>query len=371
MQTLTPTLFLCYASADREAASALAAFLEAGAGVRVLFEEGQVGPDQDIVLKVREARMADTVLVLFSRNWLPSPWPRYKWEEALLTEPEREGTRIAFLRLDDCSPPRVLLPQFDVSGLALASLRRLKRWVRKGIFAEPAVHHVDLAEQVEELGVALADRAGLATVGGPMLAREFSRVFQQDFDEILRLECGGRSLAALAGDLASQLGLRLESDVERNLAALRAFCEERRFLLWLEGASEDEVRQLAVQRGSSTLATSEARAEAPPDDESLRDIQYILGHPGEVGDWSELCRLARLGFRLSREQGRLAESLELLQKWYAMAEARDDRRILEEASREMVWILESWDRFEEARKVEYRRITQHDDQMALPLLDLF
>ncbi len=56
-----------------------------------------------------------------------------------------------------------------------------------------------------------------------------------------------------------------------------------------------------------------------------------------------------------------------MDKWHALAEARDDRRILEESAREMVWILEGWDRFEEARGLEFRRATQYDDQMALPI----
>jgi hypothetical protein len=86
-----------------------------------------------------------------------------------------------------------------------------------------------------------------------------------------------------------------------------------------------------------------------------------------VDDWAGLCRLARQGLRLAGEQGRLTESFELLEKWHALAEARDDRRVLEESAREMVWMLEGWDRLEEARRLEYRRATQYDDQMALPI----
>lgn len=367
MQALTRTLFPCYAAADRERAATIAAFLENGAGVRVLLEEGEMRSGEDLVQKAREARMADIVLVLFSCHSLPSPWPRYKWEAALQTEPLEENVRMAFVKCDDCAPPRVLAPQFDLAGLPLAVLRRLKRWVRAGQYSEPAIHYPDLAESVEALGVAIADQPGIATVDRAAPALEFARVFREDFDQIVRLECGGRSLAALAGDLSAQLGLRLESDLERNLARLRSFCSERRFLLWLEGASADEAGQLATGRGSSTLISTEARPESPPDDESLRDIQYTFTHPGMAGDWAELCRLARQGLRLAGEQGRLAESFELLQKWHALAEARTDRRILEESAREMVWILEGWDRLEEARRVEYRRATQYDDQMALPI----
>ena len=367
MQALTRTLFPCYAAADRETATRITAFLEAGAGVRVLLEEGEIRSGEDLVQKAREARMADIVLVLFSRSSLPSPWPRYKWEAALQTEPLEEDVRIGFLKCDDCGPPRVLAPQFDVAGLPLPALRRLKRWVRAGTYSEPAVHYPDLAPQIEALGVAIADRPGVATVDRAALALEFARIFREDFDEAIRLECGGRSLAALSGDLATQLGLRLEGDLERNLVGLRSFCATRRYLLWLEGASADEAGELAPGRGSSTLISTEPRPEAPPDDQSLRDIQHLFSHPGMVDDWAGLCRLARQGLRLAGEQGRLAESFELLQKWHALAEACGDRRILEESAREMVWILEGWDRLEEARRLEYRRATQYDDQMALPI----
>jgi len=367
MQALTRTLILCYAAADRELAAQIASFLEAGAGVRVLLPEGEIRAGEDLVQKAREGRMADLILVLFSRNSLPSPWPRYKWEAALQSEPLEEDVRIAFLKCDDCAPPRVLTPQFDLTGLPLPILRRLKRWVRAGTYSEPSVYNPELAAKVASLAVALADQPGTATIDGPAPALEFARVFREDFDEVIRLECGGRSLPALAGDLATQLGLRLEGDLESNLARLRSHCSARRYLLWLEGASADEADRLAPGRGSSTLISTEPRPEAPPDDESLRDIQHIFNHPGMVDDWAELCRLARQGLRLAAEQGRLAESFELLGKWHDLAETRGDRRILEEAAREMVWILEGWDRLEEARRMEYRRATLYDDQMALPI----
>jgi hypothetical protein len=367
MQALTRTLFLCYAAADREIAAQIASFLDAGAGVRVLLTEGEIRSGEDLVQKAREGRMADIVLVLFSRHSLPSPWPRYKWEAALQTEPLEENVRIGFLKCDDCAPPRVLTPQFDLTGLPASALRRVKRWVRAGAYTEPAVHNRDLAQKVEALGVAIADQSGSAIIDGPAVALEFARVFREDFDDVIRLQCGGRSLAALAGDLATQLGVRLEGDLDSNLARLRSYCSARRYLLWMEGASADEADRLAPGRGSSTLISTEARPEAPPDDESLRDIQHIFNHPGMIDDWAELCRLARLGLRSAAEQGRLAESFELLGQWHAMAESRGDRRILEESAREMVWILEGWDRLEEARSIEHRRATQYDDQMALPI----
>jgi TIR domain len=364
MQALTPALFPCYAAPDREIAGRIAAFLESGAGVRVLLDEGEMRPGEDLAQKAREARTADTVLMLFSRHSLPSPWPRAKWEDALQKEPAEEKVRIAFVKCGDCSPPRVLAPQFDLTGLPLLMLRRLKRWVRGGDYREPESSNPDLANDVEALGVAIADQPGTATVGPAALALEFARIFREDFDEVVRLQCGGRTMVALAGDLGAQLGVRLEGDLESNLSRLRSFCSYRRFLLWLEGASAEEAGCLAPGAGSSTIVSCEPRAEVPPDDESLRDIQYTFAHPGLV-DWAEFCRLARQGFRWSREQGRLAEAFELLERWHALAEARADRPILEESAREMVWILEGWDRIQEARRLEYRRATQYEDQMPL------
>jgi hypothetical protein len=117
------------------------------------------------------------------------------------------------------------------------------------------------------------------------------------------------------------------------------------------------------------LISTESRPETQPTDESLRAIQHLFTHPGGAVDWSELCRLARLGVHLASGQGRGAEKFELLRQWHAMAEVRADRRILDESAREMVWILEGWDRIEEARCLEYRRATEYAEQMALPFAD--
>jgi hypothetical protein len=90
-----------------------------------------------------------------------------------------------------------------------------------------------------------------------------------------------------------------------------------------------------------------------------------LLHPRAEADWGELCRLARVGLRLAGEQGRVAEQFELLRQWQALAKARADRRILEETARGTVWILEGWDRVEEAQRLEYHRALEYDEQMGL------
>lgn len=358
MQTLGhPTLYLAHAPADRETARGLADFLERGADVRVLREEGALLPGEDLAEKARQGRMADIVVVLFSRDSLPPRWPRAQWEDALVNEPKRENVRIAFYQCDDCVPPKVLEHVFERK-----QVRELKRWVRgrAATFEPPAEAQYSDAD-LEWLGVTLADRGGLEYVDDTALAFEFVRAYREDFDEVFVLECGSRSLAALAGDLAAQLGLRLEGDLEQNLLRLREFCAARRFLLLLDDAGGECPEAFQFGGRCSTLVSSGSwLLHTDP----LREAQSALANT--KGPWDEICRLARLGRRLTREQGRIAECYELMQQWHAAAEEQEDRAALEESAREIVWILEGWGRTEEAHSLEYRRATEFDDQMMLP-----
>jgi TIR domain len=366
---ISPTVCPCYASSDGEMAAAIAGFLERGADVRVFLEEGEMRPGQDLAQKAREARVADIVLVLFSRNSMQPRWPRTQWEDALISEPAEEGVRIGFVRCDDCVPPRVLAPQFDLKGRSLDGLRKLKRWVRQraASYTPPAPEGVVDPGDLEVLGIAIADRPGTETVAGAALAFEFVAAYYEDYDEVFELECGDRSLTALAGDLAAQLGLRLEDDIETNLARLREFCSARRFLVLLTGATNPAAHEMVFGGRCSTLmVTASARADRPPSRDSLRQIQHVFAHLDEQADWAAVCRLARQGRSLTRDLGRNAECYELMRQWHRAAEARGDRAALNESSRELVWILEAWGRTEEARTLDYRRATEFDEQMMLP-----
>lgn len=362
MQTLSqPTVFLCHAPTDRKTARALADFLEKGAGVRVLRDEGEMLPAEDLAGGARRGRMADIVIVLFSRDSLPPRWPRAQWEDALVNEPLAENVRIAFFKCDDCVPPKVLQHVFE-----RRQIRELKRWVRSlaASFEPPEDARYPDAD-LEWLGVALADRAGVEYVEDTALAFEFVRAYREDFDEILVLDCasGGRTLAALAGDLGAQLGLRLEGSLEDNLSRLHEFCAARRFLLILDDAPGEVPEHLQFGGRCSTLVST-GKGPAPPPG-PLREAQAALANPATP--WDAFCRHARAARRITREQGRIAECYELMQQWHSAAEDHEDRAALEESAREIVWILEGWGRTEEARRLEYRRATEFDDQMMLPL----
>jgi len=351
------TVFPCYAPADRVAAEAIAAFLERGADVRVFLAEGEIAPQQTLADKAREARMAEIVLVLFSRDSLPPRWPRTEWEDALVNEPATEHVRIGFARLDDCSAPRVLRPAFDLAGLAVRGLRDLKRWVRDPEAPPSSAVPADL----EVLGIALADRAGIETVDCSATAAGFIAAFRPDFDAVLRLDCGPRTLAALAGDLAEQLGLRLEGDLADNLHRLRGFCEPRRLLVVLADASEPHPELVFRGRCSTLISTAPDQRAVEPG--TLAAVQGAFAR--QQASWTDRCALARQGRRLARDAGRMAEAYELMEAWHATAERLGDRAVLEESAREMVWILEGWGRTEEAASLDDRRAADWGDQMML------
>jgi hypothetical protein len=353
VQALTRTLFPCYAAADAPAAERIATFLERGADVRVFLEEGRMQPGADLAAKAREGRMADLVLVFFSRASMPSRWPRAQWEDALVTEPAAEGVRIAFVKCDDCVPPRVLTPIFDANRI-----REIKRWVRGAHPGETPSS--EYAGDVEVLGIAIADRPGADTAARIAIADEFVRVFSPDFDGVVRLETGERRLAAIAGDLGAQLGLRLEGDLSENLERLRAFCEARRFLIVQEGGA---VPELTFGGQTSTLVCEQTGA---PSRDPLHRMHAVFV---EETAWPTICQAARQARRVARELGRIAELYDLMQSWAAMAEAHEDRVAQDEAAREIVWILEGWGRSEEAQRTEFRRAAALDEQMPL-LFDL-
>jgi hypothetical protein len=351
VQALNPSLFLCFAPADRALAQSIAAFIDRGADVQILLEAGEMLPTEDLAEKARQAQASSMALLLFSRTSLPSRWPRAQWEDALVKEPLAEGLRIAFVKCDDCIPPRVLAPMFEANAL-----RAIKRWVR-GHTPAPSSNLRD--GDLEVLGIAIADRPGTESVSSDADAEQFVDAYEQDFDAVLRMDCGRRSLAALTGDLAAQLGLRLEGEAESNLAALQDFCATHRFLVVLR-----DLRAPAFTFAGRTSTILVDTSVMEPRDESIRGIQHALRH--QQADWVELCRLARMGRRLTRDAGRLAECHEMMQQWHAAAEARGDRAVLDESARELIWILLSWDRADEARHLDYRRACEFDEQMQLP-----
>jgi hypothetical protein len=266
-------VFPCYAPQDRELARQLATFLERGAGVEVLLEEGEMRPGQDLIAKVQEGLSADVALVLLSPRAVPGRWILERWRSVFWEQAAEVGTPVAALLCEDCKFPELLRRKifFDLRDHRLDAFRAIKRWL---LSLWPAPHQAPFVAarqpsfagreaELEMLCTVLADAPGMAVVenagpgsGKTALALEFACRHREDFDAVFWLTCGARTAAALAGDLAAQLGVRLDRDLESNLNQLRQLCARHRCLLVLDDAVEQTAALLAPRGRTSVLMTT-------------------------------------------------------------------------------------------------------------------
>jgi len=388
------TVFPCHAPPDQAVAGELAAFLQPNLDLDWCAPEACVQPGEDLIAKIDYALQGDVVLVLLSPASSPTRWTRERWEPVLFGKAKEFGVRVAYLLIGDCRFPPLLRNQsfFDLTQDRLEGFRQLKRWLlqlrpppqRLQFAPSPPAPLLDRPAELEWLRTRLADRPGVAALasaapgtGKTALAAEFAHQFCDDFHGVLWISCGHRSAARLAGELALQLGLRLEGETLSNQEALRPFCSDRRCLMVLDDVQTDAGLPLIPAGRASVLMTSE-RQDLPgerlvldplpgfqpgPPPTTTSELDEALRYLHRPVDWPLACRLARSAVRLARDQYRLAEADELLQSWFAGAEQKGDRRILEECAGERKWILEQWGRWDEARRLDEYRRSALQDQM--------
>ncbi len=389
------TVFPCHAPQDQAVAGELAAFLQPNLDLDWCAPEASVQPGEDLIAKIDYALQGDVVLVLLSPHSSPARWTRERWEPVLVGKAKEFGVKLACLLVSDCGFPPLLRNQnfFDLTRDRLEGFRQLQRWLlqlrpppRRIYFApSPPAPFRDRPAELEWLRARLADRPGVVAVasaapgaGKTALAAEFAQRYENDFHGVLWIPCGHRSAARLAGELALQLGLRLEGDTRSNQEALRRVCSNRRCLLVLDDVQTDAGFPVLPGNRASVLMTTE-RQDLPgerlvldplpgfppgPSPTTASELDEALRSLQDPVDWPLACSLARRAVHFTRDQGRLAEADELLQSWFAGAEQREDRQVLEECARERLWILEQWGCEDEARRLDQYRRFALQDQMS-------
>ncbi len=269
-------VFVCHAASDRPLAGELAAFLERGANVEVCVDDGRVGPGETLVSKAAEGLQADVILLILSPDSLPSRPAREQWVPAFCDEPQRAGVKVGAVLARPCPFPELLRRRnfFDLTEHRLEGFRAVKRWLLslrpppEELFFAPAglPRFIGREAEIETLRRWLGDCPGVSVLrsaspgfGKTALAIEFARRSRGDFEGVFWLNCGCRSAAGLAGDLAVQLGLRLEYDTAANQQELRSFCSQRRCLIVLDDARGDTALPLIPGGKASLLITTESR----------------------------------------------------------------------------------------------------------------
>lgn len=309
------TVFAAHAPADAGFSHSLNTFLETGCDSVYPARDSVVKPGQDLIDSAEIGVSADVLLLVLSRSSMPK-WVRERWEPVLFDSAAESGTRVGVVLLEPCDFPALLrrkLKFFDATGDRLAVLRQIKRWingVRHG--AEP---DLSFTEGNEPLYAAVADAPGMCTVTC-VEADAFEREASWDFEAVIRVASRSRSLAEVAGDLGAALGLVADGPLEENCRRIRAVVGSRRCLIVYEGP-RDEVEPLAEQGRSSFLFIGDA-CEAPA---RLRTFSA--------------------GRSLVRAN-RLAEAYDIFS---ALFHAGIE---IEACARELVWICDHWNRYEEA-----------------------
>jgi hypothetical protein len=179
--------------------------------------------------------------------------------------------------------------------------------------------------------------------------------------------CGGVPfrlplISEIAGmDVKAAAGLLTEL-VERGLVIQ---LDVRAYRYLAKGTARDQALAAAHARAVRKLFANWAMEESECDAELpqlRRALDWALSQEdGEA--WALACDLAKRGVALMKRERRQAEVFETLEALSRAAERREDRRTIEDCSRELVWILESWGRTDEAQRIFERHRAQYDDQM--------
>jgi len=331
------TVFPAHAPADSPFAHQLAAFIEAGCDAVCFTSEAALEPRRDLLTAAEKGLTADILVLILSRSSNLPRWAREIWEPLLFNHAEASNTRVALLLLEDCAFPPLLrrkLKFFDATASPLDALRRLKRWLwglEHG--TQPLTTY---SADLETLYAGLADRTGVMSTTAALAGR-FAREATHDFDAIFQIPAHGRTLAQIAGELGSQLGMVLDGPLEENCARIRALLATRRCLIVFDAPQlppDPLVPTLIPRERSSVLITTE---------------------PVQIHTTPQTLKYAR-DLAASR---RFAEAYELLRQLF------DTGADKETCARELVWICEHWARYPEASELKTHFRLPPTEQLSL------
>ena len=313
------SVFLAHAPEHQAFASELVAFLESGCDVSCTARP--VPYSSTGLLEVAEEGVSsDFLVLLLSIKSCPVQWNWPDWERRVMQEAAEMKTSILTVALDGCVFPGLLRRQnfVDAQVNKRNAMRLVKRHIRRRIFGLAGAPNLAVSPQLEALYAGLGDCPGTMTADGEEGYR-FAAEAADDFDAVLTISCYRRSLAQVCGDIGQQLGLVLTGPAETNAAHIRDFLSDRRCLLLLDGFSPGLGQAIPSGRTSTVIMQAPVRMTELPDS-------------FEYGRW------------LMSEQ-RYAEAYEIFDRLSAQdISARACRR-------ELAWILEYWDRVDDARAI--------------------
>jgi len=274
-------VFLCYAAADREIAAAIAGRLESAAEARVVPDEIGPGGGQHLAANWEAGLGCDAVVLLWSPEAAPSGGGRQVWGALLDHVTRNADPPVAHVLVRPCAyPPLLERKRFcRWASDPAAVLRSLQCWTI-GLHPSPAPPGAALAgvpwfagreSELAALTAALGDHAATAIVTGAAgsgrttLAHEFAHRAAPLFREVIWVACREQPPAAVAAELAAQLGVSPEGPLTEAWDRLRDHIGRHRVLVVLDDFDPGALTLPRSGGSASVLITLAAHAVPPCD----------------------------------------------------------------------------------------------------------
>ena len=266
------SVFLSHSSKDKPFVRDLADALEAGGELKVWLDEREIDYGANIVLKIAEGLDADVVLLILSPDSVDSNWVKEEWTDAYWEHVNSQTTKLAGVLYRDCTIPRMLRNKkyFDLRTNQPEGFRQIKTWLlglrppvaplihlpqRSPLFIGRQPEIEDLQRRLKDPG-SMAYISGLAGRGKTTLALEFAHRYQRNYEAVHWIPCQARTITQIAGELAWQLGLKLEGELDSTLHELNGHCARKRCLLILDNVEDDAPARLIPGGLTSVLVTT-------------------------------------------------------------------------------------------------------------------
>jgi hypothetical protein len=195
-----------------------------------------------------------------------------EWTDAYWEQVESQHVKLAGVLYRDCRIPRLLRNKkyFDLRTNQPEGFRLIKTWLLGQRPPVPAVVHlpqrpplvIGREQEIEELRHRLQETgsvayvSGLAGRGKTTLALEYAHRYQGDFEAVHWLPSQGRTLVQMAGELAWQLGLLLDGELDSVVRQLTGYCASKRCLVVLDNVEDDTPARLMPAGRTSVLITT-------------------------------------------------------------------------------------------------------------------
>lgn len=277
-------VFLSHSSKDKPFVRELAEFLEREGEIGVWLDEREIAAGENIVGKVGEGLDSDFVLLILSPDSVESEWVKEEWTDAFWDQTNNRKAKLAGVLYRDCRIPRLLRNKkyFDLRTNQPQGFREIRTWLltqrpgavervnvlptRPPLFVGRENELADLRRRLQR-GGAVVHIAEMGGRGKTTLALEFAHRYQRDFEAVYWLPCQSGSLAAIAGELALQLGLKMEGDLEQIVRELKNVCARKRCLLILDNVADESPGELIPGGAASVLITTR-----------LHDLRFLRFH---------------------------------------------------------------------------------------------